>query len=84
MYLHELGEDEASFTKDEMQAGKHQDYEQKLVEQYLTPQVTHTNTQTTNRSTPVNGPPTPSIPETVTSTTTGSGGITVVKPPGSR
>lgn len=37
MYLHELGDGEASFTKEEMQSGKHQDYEQKLVDTYLTP-----------------------------------------------
>ncbi|XP_067937151.1 mucin-4-like [Watersipora subatra] len=36
MYLHELGDEEASFTKEEMQSGKHQDYEQKLVDTYLT------------------------------------------------
>jgi len=28
------GEPEASFTKDEMQQGKHQEYEKKLYEQY--------------------------------------------------
>lgn len=39
MYLHELGDEEASFTKEEMQSGKHQDYEQKLVDTYLTPSV---------------------------------------------
>lgn len=37
MYLHELGDGEASFTKEEMQSGKHQDYEQKLADTYLTP-----------------------------------------------
>ncbi|CAM9472535.1 unnamed protein product [Lampetra fluviatilis] len=31
MYLHELGDEAASFTKEDMQAGKHQDYEQKLL-----------------------------------------------------
>uniref|UniRef100_A0A0A9VZX4 CCR4-NOT transcription complex subunit 4 n=1 Tax=Lygus hesperus TaxID=30085 RepID=A0A0A9VZX4_LYGHE len=33
MYLHELGDGEASFTKEEMQQGKHQEYEKKLHEQ---------------------------------------------------
>lgn len=33
MYLHELGDDAASFTKEEMQQGKHQEYEKKLHEQ---------------------------------------------------
>lgn len=35
MYLHELGDPEASFTKEEMQQGKHQEYEKKLHEQLL-------------------------------------------------
>ncbi|XP_022605227.1 CCR4-NOT transcription complex subunit 4-like isoform X5 [Seriola dumerili] len=34
MYLHELGDEAASFTKEEMQAGKHQEYEQKLQDLY--------------------------------------------------
>ncbi|XP_005185632.2 putative uncharacterized protein DDB_G0271606 [Musca domestica] len=32
MYLHELGDPEASFTKEEMHQGKHQDYEKRLHE----------------------------------------------------
>ncbi|XP_064785327.1 CCR4-NOT transcription complex subunit 4-like isoform X2 [Oncorhynchus masou masou] len=32
MYLHELGDEAASFTKEEMQAGKHQEYEQTLLQ----------------------------------------------------
>lgn len=35
MYLHELGDQAASFTKEEMQHGKHQEYERKLHEQML-------------------------------------------------
>lgn len=35
MYLHELGEEAASFTKEEMQMGKHQEYEQKLLETFM-------------------------------------------------
>ncbi|CAG0886272.1 unnamed protein product [Cyprideis torosa] len=35
MYLHELGDDKASFTKEEMQQGRHQDYERILTETYL-------------------------------------------------
>ncbi|XP_072046345.1 LOW QUALITY PROTEIN: CCR4-NOT transcription complex subunit 4-like [Amphiura filiformis] len=31
MYLHELGDEAASFTKEDMQMGKHQEYEQKLL-----------------------------------------------------
>ncbi|XP_063229601.1 uncharacterized protein LOC134534877 isoform X3 [Bacillus rossius redtenbacheri] len=35
MYLHDLGDSEASFTKEEMQQGKHQEYEKKLHDQLL-------------------------------------------------
>lgn len=31
MYLHDLADEEASFTKEEMQSGKHQEFEQKLI-----------------------------------------------------
>lgn len=33
MYLHEVAEDEISFTKDDMHQGKHTDYERRLHEQ---------------------------------------------------
>lgn len=35
MYLHELGDQAASFTKEEMQHGKHQEYERKLHDQMI-------------------------------------------------
>ncbi|XP_065343567.1 CCR4-NOT transcription complex subunit 4-like isoform X1 [Cloeon dipterum] len=35
MYLHDLGDSEASFTKEDMQQGKHQEYEKKLYDQLL-------------------------------------------------
>ncbi|XP_059481119.1 CCR4-NOT transcription complex subunit 4-like isoform X2 [Neocloeon triangulifer] len=35
MYLHDLGDSEASFTKEDMQQGKHQEYERKLYDQML-------------------------------------------------
>jgi len=35
MYLHELGDEAASFTKEEMQQGKHTDYEKQLHEDML-------------------------------------------------
>uniref|UniRef100_A0A0V0G5E3 CCR4-NOT transcription complex subunit 4 n=1 Tax=Triatoma dimidiata TaxID=72491 RepID=A0A0V0G5E3_TRIDM len=53
MYLHELGDPEASFTKEEMQQGKHQEYEKKLHEQLLS--------STLNRK-PTPSPPTVPIP----------------------
>ena len=31
MYLHDYGDEAASFTKDEMQQGKHQEYEPKAL-----------------------------------------------------
>lgn len=34
MYLHELAEQEASFTKEEMQLGKHNEYEKRLINHY--------------------------------------------------
>ncbi|KAL3841933.1 hypothetical protein ACJMK2_020015 [Sinanodonta woodiana] len=50
MYLHELGEEAASFTKEEMQLGKHQEYEQKLLEQYMNSQnLAHNHLATNNR-----------------------------------
>ncbi|CAK8696657.1 unnamed protein product [Clavelina lepadiformis] len=35
MYLHEIAEDQLSFTKEDMQAGKHQELEQKLIDQMM-------------------------------------------------
>ncbi|GFY49689.1 CCR4-NOT transcription complex subunit 4 [Trichonephila inaurata madagascariensis] len=35
MYLHELGDEAASFTKEDMQQGKHQEYEKKLQDQII-------------------------------------------------
>ena len=34
MYLHELGDERASFTKEDMQQGKHQEYEQELHDEF--------------------------------------------------
>ncbi|XP_076472160.1 CCR4-NOT transcription complex subunit 4-like isoform X2 [Babylonia areolata] len=49
MYLHELGEEAASFTKEEMQMGKHQEYEQKLIEQFQNSQNSTNNHVVNNR-----------------------------------
>ena len=35
MYLHELGDEQASFTKEQMQQGKHTEYEKALHEEML-------------------------------------------------
>lgn len=52
MYLHDLGDQEASFTKEEMHQGKHQEYERKLV------QSLHAHVSSVQRK------PTPSPPVT--------------------
>ncbi|XP_025159580.1 probable serine/threonine-protein kinase tsuA isoform X3 [Harpegnathos saltator] len=52
MYLHDLGDQEASFTKEEMHMGKHQEYERKLV------QSLHAHASSVQRK------PTPSPPVT--------------------
>lgn len=49
MYLHELGEEAASFTKEEMQLNKHQEYEQKLLEQFLNTQNSANSHITNNK-----------------------------------
>lgn len=50
MYLHELGEEAASFTKEEMQLNKHQEYEQKLLEQFLNSQNNANNHIANNKT----------------------------------
>lgn len=57
MYLHDLGDPEASFTKEAMQQGKHQEFEKKLHEQLLKDSsnnnnnnnITNNNTSSNNR-----------------------------------
>ncbi|XP_061177485.1 CCR4-NOT transcription complex subunit 4-like isoform X2 [Saccostrea echinata] len=53
MYLHELGEEAASFTKEEMQMGKHQEYEQKLLEQYMNSQNLANSQLSSSKSIPI-------------------------------
>ncbi|XP_063956900.1 CCR4-NOT transcription complex subunit 4-like isoform X1 [Lytechinus pictus] len=58
MYLHELGDENASFTKEDMQMGKHQEYEQKLLHDLLGGGSSHspgssTTTTTTHNHTAV-------------------------------
>ncbi|XP_072340354.1 CCR4-NOT transcription complex subunit 4-like isoform X6 [Scyliorhinus torazame] len=52
MYLHELGDEAASFTKEEMQAGKHQEYEQKLLQELykLNPNFLHQSSSTVDKN----------------------------------
>jgi CCR4-NOT transcription complex subunit 4 len=68
MYLHELGDTEASFTKEEMHQGKHQEYEKRLHDSLIA-QMQQQSQQTTTNGTTANGstsPPTTS-PENVSS-----------------
>ena len=66
MYLHELGEESASFTKEEMQQGKHQDYEQRLYETFMN-QLNSSTTAAATTASPTN---------TTISTTTNTTAIT--------
>ncbi|XP_052365128.1 CCR4-NOT transcription complex subunit 4-like, partial [Oncorhynchus keta] len=69
MYLHELGDDAASFTKEEMQAGKHQEYEQRLLQDlYQNPSFT---TQTSGGRRPRASKPSYPTVTTVTDKTCG-------------
>lgn len=56
MYLHELGDTEASFTKEEMHQGKHQEYEKRLHDSLIA------QMQQQSQQTPTN--PTSSSPQT--------------------
>ncbi|XP_046642953.1 uncharacterized protein LOC124328287 isoform X2 [Daphnia pulicaria] len=53
MYLHEIGDDAASFTKEEMQQGKHTDYERLLHEQLLSPCLNHKEGRKASASPPL-------------------------------
>ena len=48
MYLHELGDSEASFTKEEMHQGKHQEYEKRLHDALIAATAAAANSATTN------------------------------------
>lgn len=37
MYLHDVADEEISFTKEDMHAGRHSEYEKKLLETVLPP-----------------------------------------------
>lgn len=50
MYLHELGDLEASFTKEEMHQGKHQEYEKRLHDALISQTAAANNTNNTNNN----------------------------------
>lgn len=74
MYLHELGDTEASFTKEEMHQGKHQEYEKRLHDSLIA-QMQQQSQQTA--SNPSGGSPTASSPVPIA--TSGSSSSTSVK-----
>lgn len=65
MYLHDFGDPEASFTKEQMHAGKHQEYEKKLHESLLMRTANASSTSTTSDSKQ-------SVPIATTNTTSSS------------
>ncbi|GAU94682.1 hypothetical protein RvY_06407 [Ramazzottius varieornatus] len=58
MYLHDLGDGAASFTKEEMQGGKHQEYEKQLLDA-LTPLPLAPSILSVQQQSPVMAPPVP-------------------------
>ncbi|XP_044260641.1 uncharacterized protein LOC123008718 [Tribolium madens] len=68
MYLHDFGDPEASFTKEQMHAGKHQEYEKKLHEALLqrtNNNNTNSNQNVTSTTTTTEAKPTTKSKETV-------------------
>lgn len=59
MYLHELGDSEASFTKEEMHQGKHQEYEKRLHDSLIAQMQQQSQTPSSN---PTSGSPTTTSP----------------------
>lgn len=59
MYLHELGDTEASFTKEEMHQGKHQEYEKRLHDSLIAQMAQQSQQPSTN---PGGGSPTTTSP----------------------
>jgi CCR4-NOT transcription complex subunit 4 len=81
MYLHELGDPEASFTKEEMHQGKHQEYEKRLHDALIAQmqqqaQQTPVSGGSSNpaSTSPVNVNTTPSSMTATTTTTTSTNG----------
>lgn len=60
MYLHELGDTEASFTKEEMHQGKHQEYEKRLHDSLIAQMQQQSQQSSTN---PISGSPTTTSPD---------------------
>lgn len=72
MYLHELGDQEASFTKEEMHQGKHQEYEKRLHDSLIAQMQQQSQQASTNPATsasPITTSPVSSSPDSVSSST---------------
>lgn len=73
MYLHELGDQEASFTKEEMHQGKHQEYEKRLHDSLIAQMQQQSQQASANPTTsgsPTMTSPVSSSPDSVSSSTT--------------
>lgn len=75
MYLHELGDTEASFTKEEMHQGKHQEYEKRLHDSLIAQMQQQSQQPSTN---PTSSSPTDISPDNV-STDSASSSTTSLK-----
>lgn len=69
MYLHELGDTEASFTKEEMHQGKHQEYEKRLHDSLIAQMAQQSQQPSTN---PTSSSPTEASSENNSSESNGS------------
>lgn len=69
MYLHELGDTEASFTKEEMHQGKHQEYEKRLHDALIAQMQQQSLQPSTN---PAGGSPTATSPVNISTGTVNS------------
>lgn len=70
MYLHELGDPEASFTKEEMHQGKHQEYEKRLHDSLIAQMQQQSQQSATGSSNPAT-----SSPISITGNSASSNGI---------
>ena len=69
MYLHELGDLEASFTKEEMHQGKHQEYEKRLHDALIAQTAAANNAANTNNNNNNNNSPNGKLSESNKQTT---------------
>lgn len=84
MYLHELGDQEASFTKEEMHQGKHQEYEKRLHDSLIAQMQQQSQQASANPATsgsPITTSPVSSSPDSVSSSTSSEKSAGEVKDP---